>query len=166
MRIKSMKQQYIDFSSESSLKVVNEYREKYNLLSQLLDKNSQVVSLVHQDLAKMLSQSSKGRKSGYTSEQIREQVILARNIQSERFGGDKRLTNAYMTHKQIEKFCRLDVLGEAMLKNAMSELALSARAHDKICKVARTIADLEGFEQVCSEHISEAITYRKLDRKL
>jgi len=71
-----MKQQYIDFSSESSLKVVNEYREKYNLLSQLLDENPQVVSLVHHDLAKMLSQSSKGRKSGYTSEQILRSVIV------------------------------------------------------------------------------------------
>jgi IS5 family transposase len=71
-----MKQQYIDFSSESSLKVVNEYREKYNLLSQLLDENPQVVSFVHQDLAKMLSHSSKGRKSGYTSEQILRSVIV------------------------------------------------------------------------------------------
>src|SRR3972149_4995557 len=76
MRIKSTKQQYFDFSHESSLKVVNEYREKYNLLSQLLDKNPQVVSLVHQDVAELLSQSKKGRKSGYTSEQILRSVIV------------------------------------------------------------------------------------------
>jgi magnesium chelatase family protein len=71
-----------------------------------------------------------------------------------------------MSHKQIEQFCRLDAMGEAVLKNAMAELALSARAHDKVCKVARTIADLEGFENVQPEHISEAVNYRKLDRKL
>ncbi len=121
---------------------------------------------IHIDVPPVNFQRLRDSRSGYTSQEIREQVIRARNTQSERFGGDKRQTNAYMTHKQIEKFCRLDAIGEMMLKNAMNELALSARAHDKICKVARTIADLEGFENVQSEHISEAITYRKLDRKL
>lgn len=76
MRIKSTKQQYIDFSCESTLKVVNEYREKYNVLSQLLDENPQLVSLVHQDLAKMLSNSDKGRQSEYTSEQILRCLVV------------------------------------------------------------------------------------------
>ena len=76
MRIKSVQQQYFDFSFESTLKVVSEYREKYNVLSQLLDENPQLVSFVHHDLAKMLSQSSKGRKSGYTSEQILRCLIV------------------------------------------------------------------------------------------
>jgi len=76
MRIKSAKQQYFDFSYESRLKVVNEYREKYKLLSQLLDENPQLVSLVHQDVAKMLSHSNKGRKSGYTSEQILRSLVV------------------------------------------------------------------------------------------
>jgi len=76
MRTKSNKQQYFDFSYESRLKIVNEYREKYKLLSKLLDENPQLVSLVHQDLAKMLSQSNKGRKSGYTSEQILRSLII------------------------------------------------------------------------------------------
>src|SRR3989339_255098 len=76
MRIKFTKQQYIDFSYESRLKIVNEYRKKYELLSQLLDENPQLVSLVHQDLTKMLSQSNKGRKSGYTSEQILRCLIV------------------------------------------------------------------------------------------
>jgi IS5 family transposase len=76
MRIKSIEQQYFDFSFESTIKVVNEYREKYNLISQLLDKNPQLVSLVHHDLAKMLSQSNKGRKSGYTSEQILRCLVV------------------------------------------------------------------------------------------
>lgn len=76
MRTKSNKQQYFDFAYESKLKIVNEYREKYNLLSKLLDENPQLVSLVHQDLTKMLTQSDKGRKSGYTSEQILRSLIV------------------------------------------------------------------------------------------
>lgn len=76
MRTKSTKQQYFDFSRKSSIKVVNEYRKKYKIISQLLDKNPQLVSLVHQDLAKMLSQSKRGRKSEYTSEQILRSLIV------------------------------------------------------------------------------------------
>jgi IS5 family transposase len=76
MRTKSIKQQYLDFSSKSRLKVVNEYREKYRLISQLLDDNPQLLSLVHQDLSKMLSQSKAGRKSGYTSEHILRSLIV------------------------------------------------------------------------------------------
>jgi IS5 family transposase len=76
MRIKSEKQQYMDFSCESTLKVVSEYRKKYNLLSRLLDNNPRLVCLVHHDLAKMLSRSNKGRKSIYTSEQILRCLIV------------------------------------------------------------------------------------------
>ena len=76
MRTKSTNQQYLDFSGKSRLKVVNEYRKKYKIISQLLDKNPQLVSLVHQDLAKMLSQSKRGRKSEYTSEQILRSLIV------------------------------------------------------------------------------------------
>jgi IS5 family transposase len=76
MRTKSTKQQYFDFSRKSSIKVVNEYRKKYKIISQLLDENPQLVSLVHQDLAKMLSQSKRGRKSQYTSEQILRSLIV------------------------------------------------------------------------------------------
>ena len=76
MRTKSTKQQYFDFSHKSRLKVVNEYRNKYKIMSQLLGDNPQLVSLVHQDLAKMLSQSKRGRKSGYTSEQILRSLIV------------------------------------------------------------------------------------------
>ena len=76
MRTKSTKQQYLDFTHKSRLKVVNEYRKKYKILSQLLNKNPQLVSLVHQDLAKMLSKSNSGRKSEYTSEQILQSLIV------------------------------------------------------------------------------------------
>ena len=71
-----------------------------------------------------------------------------------------------MSHKQIEKHCQLDSNCEQMLKQAMTEFGLSARAHDKICKIARTIADLAGVEDIVAEHIAEAISYRKLDRAL
>ena len=76
MRTKSTEQQYLDFTCKSRLKVVNEYREKYKVISQLLDDNPQLVSLVHQDLAKMLSQSKRGRRSEYTSEQILRSLIV------------------------------------------------------------------------------------------
>ncbi|UCF78712.1 MAG: magnesium chelatase, partial [Candidatus Eiseniibacteriota bacterium] len=69
-------------------------------------------------------------------------------------------------HRQLERFCKLDAAGELMLKGAMAELGLSARAHDKICKVARTIADLAGSAEIQTEHVAEAIGYRRLDRKL
>jgi magnesium chelatase family protein len=92
--------------------------------------------------------------------------LSAREIQRQRFGEKKTTTNATMTHRQVTKFCELDGTAEMMLKNAMMEFGLSARAHDKICKVARTIADLAGEENVSAEHISEAVSYRKLDRSL
>jgi magnesium chelatase family protein len=92
--------------------------------------------------------------------------MAARDIQTRRFGNGRVMTNAHMSHRQLEKHCKLDAGGELLLKEAMVELGLSARAHDKICKVARTIADLDGVEDIRTEHVAEAIGYRKLDRKL
>ncbi len=100
------------------------------------------------------------------SRKMRQDVINARSLQDKRFGDGKIMTNARMTHKQIEKWCKLDSAGEMLLKQAMTEFGLSARAHDKICKVARTIADLEGSDNICPEHVAEAVSYRKLDRSL
>jgi magnesium chelatase family protein len=100
---------------------------------------------------------------------MRQDVVRARDVQAKRFGNGKlmgTLTNARMTHKQVEKFCKLDSASEQMLKHAMTEFGLSARAHDKMCKVARTIADLADAQEIGPEHIAEAISYRKLDRKL
>jgi magnesium chelatase family protein len=121
---------------------------------------------IHVDVPAVNYQRLRDKRSGYSSAEIREQVIRTRDVQTRRFGASNMTTNAHMSHKQIEQFCRLDAMGEAMLKNAMHELALSARAHDKVCKIARTIADLEGFENIQPYHISEAVNYRKLDRKL
>ncbi|MHC4552982.1 MAG: YifB family Mg chelatase-like AAA ATPase [Planctomycetota bacterium] len=102
--------------------------------------------------------------NGTGSDQLREQVALAREKQLARFN-DSTQTNATMSHKQVEKFCELDNIAEMMLKQAITEFSLSARAHDKICKVARTIADIENEDNVQSHHIAEATQYRRLDRK-
>ena len=99
------------------------------------------------------------------SKSMKDNVLEARMIQFERFDAVPTMTNARMNHKMVEKFCPLDSAGELMLKQAMAELGLSARAHDKVCKVARTIADLAGSENILAEHIAEAVCYRRLDRK-
>jgi magnesium chelatase family protein len=101
-----------------------------------------------------------------TSEQIRERVIQARNIQLERFKGEKGVhCNAQMTSKMLHKYAQLGDEAAAKLKSAMLKLNLSARAYDRILKVARTIADLDHSENVEARHISEAINYRNLDRE-
>jgi magnesium chelatase family protein len=108
---------------------------------------------------------------GEPSEVIRERVIRARNIQTERFnslskqGGLGRVhCNAQMTERMLHQFAEPDEASMEMLRMAMERLKLSARAYSRILKVARTIADLEGSEQVQSQHIAEAIGYRNLDR--
>ncbi len=96
---------------------------------------------------------------------IRERVNKARQIQTERFKeSDSTHYNAQMHVKQIRKYCALEESSKALLKTAMERLNLSARAYDRILKVSRTIADLEGAQQVSGAHISEAIQYRSLDR--
>jgi len=109
-----------------------------------------------------------------SSAQIKERVNKARGIQRERFSaeggsasggkGEGIFYNAQMSHKQVRKFCTLGKEENELLKMAMSELDFSARAYDKILKVSRTIADLTGSENIKTEHLSEAIQYRSLDR--
>ena len=81
-------------------------------------------------------------------------------------GADSTTLNGRMTSKQLRQCCRIDQVGEQMLKQALTELGLSARAHDKILRVARTIADLAGRENIASDDVTEAIMYRRLDRHL
>ncbi len=108
---------------------------------------------------------SEERKSE-SSTDIRKRVTKAREIQTERFCDLENIHyNAQMNTKQIRKHCALDSTSKELLKKAMERLSLSARAYDRILKVARTIADLEGSEQVNGTHISEAIQYRSLDRE-
>ena len=121
---------------------------------------------IHIDVPPVGFGTLRGKSSRKDSDTIRQQVVKARQIQAERFGAGKLITNAIMNHKQVEKFCPLDEPCEQLLKQAMIEFGLSARAHDKICKVARTIADLDNSKDIQPEYIAEAISYRKLDRKL
>ena len=102
---------------------------------------------------------------GEPSAVIRERVIAARKIQEHRYKGEKGIyCNAQMTPKLIAKHAVLDDTSLAMLKTAMTRFDLSARAYDRILKVARTIADLDGSESIQFQHIAEAIGYRNLDR--
>lgn len=121
---------------------------------------------MHIDVPAISFRKLRSKSDQLDSAKIREDVIKARAIQTERFGDDKIMNNARMSHKQVRGFCELDSACEQILKQAMTEFGLSARAHDKICKVARTIADLAGVENIAPEHIAEAISYRKLDRRL
>ena len=101
-----------------------------------------------------------------SSEEIRGEVTGAREIQLNRFQGFKYSTNSRMSTKQIKKYCALDNQAVGLLHQAMTELNISARGYNKILKVGRTIADLDRSENVCIEHISEAVQYRNLDRDL
>ncbi len=121
---------------------------------------------IHIDVPPVSFSKLRSKASQLDSATIRADVIRARAIQADRFGDGKIMTNSRMSHKQVEKFCRMDTSCEMLLKQAMAEFGLSARAHDKICKVARTIADLAGCEDIKPEHVAEAVGYRKLDRKL
>jgi magnesium chelatase family protein len=106
----------------------------------------------------------RGVASGDTSDVIRERVMRAREVQITRLGSDGIFSNSAMTPKQIRTYCTLDADCEALLEKAMLRQGLSARAHDRILKVARTIADLDASENIQPNHISEAINYRSLDR--
>jgi magnesium chelatase family protein len=108
-----------------------------------------------------------GDKTGETSAEIRARVRVARQRQQQRFADKPRITcNAHIGTKELKKFCALDDDTKGLLKMAMTELNFSARAYDRIVKVARTIADLAGVENISSEHVSEAVQYRSLDRQL
>jgi magnesium chelatase family protein len=99
---------------------------------------------------------------------MRQRVVDARAIQRDRFdaAGSGTTTNASMAPPQLRRFCKLDPGGETLLRQAMTELGLSARAHDKVLRIARTIADLEGETDIQAPHVAEAVQYRRLDRKL
>ena len=106
-------------------------------------------------------------RTGEMSAQIRERVVAARQRQHERFKDKPRITcNARMGSRELKNYCALDETTIELLKFAMTDLKLSARAYDRILKVARTIADLAGSQTILGDHISEAIQYRSLDRQL
>ena len=101
-----------------------------------------------------------------SSVEIRKRVTAAREIQTKRFENVENIHyNAQMSSKLIREFCALDEQSKELLKTAMERLNLSARAYDRILKVARTISDLDNSENIISQHIAEAIQYRSLDRE-
>lgn len=103
---------------------------------------------------------------GASSAEILKSVMKAREIQSRRFHKADIHTNAGMSSRQIKQFCKIDSESSALLEKAMDKFGLSARAHDRILKIARTIADLEGTNNIKAPHIAEAIQYRTLDRRI
>jgi len=123
-----------------------------------IDLHLEVPAVAYQELA--------GSQPGTSSAAMREHVTSARSIQKQRFSGSRARFNARMGTRQIRTHCQIDAAGRSMLEASMNELGLSARAHDKILRVARTIADLESSEKIQAHHLSEAINYRMLDRSL
>ena len=122
---------------------------------------------LHIEVPQVKFREMSAAQPGEPSAQIRARVIAARKLQHARFAGKKHITcNARMGSRELKTFCELDEPTRDLLKQAMTEYNLSARAYDRILKVARTIADLAGAEKINSDHISEAIQFRSLDRQL
>ena len=105
------------------------------------------------------------KQKGETSEEIRKRVNKARQIQLNRYKGTGIYCNSQLTPSLMEKYCSLSEESKALLRAAFDSLGLSARAHDRILKVARTIADLDGSENIETPHLAEAIGYRSMDKK-
>lgn len=121
-----------------------------------IDLHISVDSVTYDDLT--------GESLAESSEKIRERVNAARKIQLERFAVTDVHCNAKMTAVMLKEFCKTDEASEKLLRQAFDKLKLSARAYTRILKVARTIADLAGEENITVKHISEALNYRSMDR--
>lgn len=123
-----------------------------------IDMHLEVPAVPYEELSKLTD--------GTGTLSMREQVAKARAVQAARFKDKPGHVNGRMAPRQIREHCVLDADGRGMLGSAMTELGLSARAHDRILRAARTIADLDGSPAITSNHLAEAINYRTLDRKL
>ncbi|SHL57439.1 YifB family Mg chelatase-like AAA ATPase [Chryseobacterium polytrichastri] len=147
-----------DPNNTSSVYEMQRYMNK--LSGPLLDRID-----IHIEVQKVEFEQLTEKRKGEKSEDIRKRVLIAREIQGERYKDLEISYNAQIGPKEIEKYCELDEASFNLIKLAMEKLNLSARAFDRILKVARTIADLEESQHILSHHISEAIQYRSLDRE-
>jgi magnesium chelatase family protein len=121
---------------------------------------------IHIEVPAVQYKELRGGAAAEGSSQIRARVLAARERQHQRFhrSGSRTFSNAQMSTRQVRAFCELDADSERLLERAMQQQGLTARAHDRILKVARTIADLAGAEHLAVPHLAEAIQYRTLDR--
>ena len=120
---------------------------------------------LHIEVPRVNYEQLRDRGNGQSSAAMREKVITAREMQKKRFARLKINLNSQMRPADVKKHCRLDDESEILLKNAFDKLKMSARAYDRILKVARTIADMEGRDNIRLQHLGEALQYRSLDRK-
>lgn len=141
-------------------KTIERYRQRVSgPLLDRIDMHIEVSPVKYMELTETNSSES--------SQSIRNRILEARKIQQDRFSKVQAIyANAQMNRKQVEEFCKLEPAGQAILQKAMKKLGLSARAYERILKVARTIADLDTSLDIKTHHISEAIQYRKLDRNI
>ena len=136
---------------------IHRYRSRVSgPLLDRIDLHVEVPAVAYKDL--------KGEAEAESSEAIRKRVSAAREIQSNRFSRAKIFCNAQMSSRHIKKFCRVDEDSGRLLESAIDKLGLSARAYNRILKIARTIADLENHGDIAAGHVGEAIQYRNLDR--
>ncbi len=151
---------YLDSSKQCNCtpKQIQQYMGK--LSGPLLDRID-----IHIEVASVKYKDLESTREEEKSSVIRARVNKARRVQLERYKGLNIYSNSQLQASMISKFCRLDDKGRDLLKNAFDRLGLSARAHSRILKVARTIADMEGSEEIKQQHLAEAIQYRSLDRR-
>ena len=152
---------YSDPNNECTCTIpqIQRYRSKISgPLMDRIDIHIEVPAVKYRDLA--------NRHAGESSRDIKKRVDAARKIQLNRFKGMKLYSNAQMSNRHIKKFCQIDEASQKLLEMAIDKFGLSARAYTRILKVARTIADIEGKENIEAAHLSESIQYRTLDRNL
>lgn len=124
---------------------------------------------IHIEVPRLSPQQLMSKQPGETSAAVRERVVKARLRQGQRYGeqGDKGVTcNAQLRAKQLREHCQLDGVARDLLRSAIDQFGLSARAYDRILKVSRTVADLDNSDDILLHHVAEAINYRTLDRQL
>lgn len=121
---------------------------------------------IHIEVPSVAFDELRSTRDGRSSEDMRGEVERARDRQCRRFGANSTMINTRLSGKALRDFCTLDSSSEGILKSAMTELGLSARAHDKILRLARTIADLADRDDIVADDLMEAIHYRRLDRRL